>query len=95
MWFIELLARTTDLIAHEAPDYIGAHRIKHAHFYFIIFMPSILGMWDRLNSPIRYLSFASFNAPYDPVRLMYEKRTVSIQFLILHLIFWCALWSEK
>jgi len=26
---------------------------------------------------------------------MHEKRTASIQFLILCLIIWCALWSEK
>ena len=26
---------------------------------------------------------------------MYEKKPASIQFLILHLIIWCALWSLK
>jgi len=30
--------------------------------------------------------FASFNAPYNPVRFMYEKRIASIQFLILRLM---------
>jgi len=34
-----------------APDYIGAHRIKHAHnFYFILFVCSGLGMCNRWNS---------------------------------------------
>jgi len=42
-----------------------------------------------------YVSFTSFNAPYNLVRFMYEIRTASSQFLILHLIVWCALWSEK
>jgi len=41
------------------------------------------------------LSFASFNAPYNPVRLTYEKKQASIHFLILHLIIRCALWSRK
>jgi len=31
-------------------------------------------------------SFASFNAPYNLVRRMYEKRIASIQFLIMHLM---------
>jgi len=26
---------------------------------------------------------------------MYEKRTANIKILILHLITWCTLWSEK
>jgi len=43
-----------------------------------------------------YLSqFASFNLPYNLVHIMYEKRTASIQFLILRLIIWCGLWSKK
>jgi len=39
-----------------------------------------------------YLRFASFDAPYNPVCRMHEKRTASIQFMILHLIIQCALW---
>jgi len=35
---------------------------------------------------LTYLSFALFNAPYNPVRFMYEKRTASSQFLMLRLI---------
>jgi len=52
-----------------------------------------LSVW--LNSLVCYLSFASFNAPYNPVRLMYEKRAARIQCLILCLIIWCTLWSKK
>ena len=40
-------------------------------------------------------SFAIFNAPYNPVRLIYEKKTASIQCLILRLIIRCALRSRK
>jgi len=36
------------------------------------------------------LSFASFNAHYNLVCLMYEKRLASVQFLMLHLIIRCA-----
>ena len=32
------------------------------------------------------LSFATFNAPYYPIRFMYGKRTASIQYLILRLM---------
>ena len=32
------------------------------------------------------LSFTSFNAPYNPVRFMYGKRTASIQYFILRLM---------
>jgi len=39
------------LLLRGAPDYIDAHRIKHAHnLYFILFVSSGLGMCDRLNS---------------------------------------------
>jgi len=88
-----------NLLFRGAPDYIGAHQIKHAHnLYFILFVSSRLGMCDRLKLPrmqwqiklpvvtpalgsfcerveysLTYLSFASFNVPYNPVRLMYEK----------------------
>jgi len=55
---------------------------------------------DRLNTQLRLwhprvvvkdvntvcLRFASFNVPYDPVRLMYKKRPACIQFLILPLM---------
>ena len=42
------LAHTT-----EAPDCVGAHRIKRTHnFYFILFVSSGLDMCDRLNSLI-------------------------------------------
>jgi len=41
------------------------------------------------------LNFASFNAPYNPVRLMCDKRPANIQCLILRLITRYALWSEK
>jgi len=42
-----------------------------------------------------YPRFASFNAPYNPVRLKYEIRTANIQNLISRLIIRSALWSEK
>jgi len=32
------------------------------------------------------LRFASFNGPYNPVRLIYEKKLASIQILILRLM---------
>ena len=51
--------------------------------------------WERVEYSLTYLSFASFNAPYYPVRFMYGKRTTSIQFFILRLIILCALWSRK
>jgi len=35
---------------------------------------------------LTYVSFASFDTLYDPVRFMYEKRTASIQILILRLM---------
>jgi len=39
------------VLFQEAPDYIGAHRIKYArNFYLILFMSSGLGMYDRLTS---------------------------------------------
>jgi len=41
------------------------------------------------------LNFASFNAPYNPVRLMCDKRPANIQCLILRLVTRCTLWSEK
>ena len=42
--------------------------------------------WERDEYSLTYLSFDSFDAPYHPVRLMYEKRTATIQFLILCLM---------
>jgi len=51
--------------------------------------------WERVEYSSTYLNFASFNAPYNPVRFMYEKRTASVQFLILCLIIRCTLWSQK
>jgi len=33
---------------------------------------------ERVEYSLTYLSFASFNAPHNPVSLMYEKRTASI-----------------
>jgi len=82
-----------------APDYIAAHPIKHAHnVYFILFVSGGIGMFDRLNSLVcndRFklpvansecwqLRHSSFNAPYNPVRLIHEKKRI--------LNFWyCAL----
>jgi len=52
-----------------SPDYTAAHRIKHAHFYFIIFVSSELGMCgrysslvcnDRLNSQWRLIHSGDF-----------------------------------
>jgi len=41
MWFQKKLVHTTDPLLSEAPDYIGTHRIKHAHnFNFILFVPN-------------------------------------------------------
>jgi len=40
---------------------------------------------ESIEYNLTYLSFVSFNTPYNPVRLMYEKRTVSIEVLILRL----------
>jgi len=53
--------------------------------------PALRSYWEKNEYRLTYLSFASFNEPYYPVRLMYEKSTASIQFLILHLIIRCAL----
>jgi len=45
--------------------------------------PALGSYWERVEYHSTYLSFASFNEPYNPVRFMYGKRTASIQFLIL------------
>jgi len=50
---------------------------------------------ERVEYSLTYRSFASFNAPYNPVRFMYGKRTASIPFLILRLLILCASWSRK
>jgi len=42
--------------------------------------------WERVEYSLTYLRFASFNAPYQPMRRMYVKRTASIQFLRLRLM---------
>jgi len=44
------------------------------------------GAIGRVKYSVTYLSFGSFNAPYNPVHFMYEKRIASIQFLILRLL---------
>jgi len=41
---------------------------------------------ERVEISLIYLNFASFNAPYNPVRFMDGERTASTQFLILHLM---------
>jgi len=38
---------------------------------------------------LTYLSFPSFNAPYNPVQLMYENRTVSIRDRPMY---WAKIW---
>ena len=48
--------------------------------------PALRSYWERVEYSLTYLSFASFNAPYNPVRFMYENRIASIQFLILRLL---------
>ena len=48
--------------------------------------PALRSYWERVEYSLTYLSFASFNAPYNLVHFMYEKRIASIQFLILHLM---------
>jgi len=61
------------VLLHEAPDYIGAH---WDHDY-------IGAHWDlgfvkaHLLHHKTYLSFASFNAPYNLVRLMYENEQLA------------------
>ena len=55
--------------------------------------PTLGSYWERVEYRLTYLSFVSFDAPRNPVRLMHEKRTASIQFLILRLIIRCAVWS--
>ena len=41
---------------------------------------------ERVEHSFTYQSFASFGTPFIPVRFRYGKGTVSIQFLMLHLI---------
>jgi len=36
---------------------------------------------ERLEYSLTYLSFASFNAPYNPVHLIYEKKQLAFNFL--------------
>jgi len=49
-------------------------------------IPALESFCERVEYSLTYISFASFNAPYNPVRLMYEKKTASIQFLMLRLM---------
>jgi len=48
--------------------------------------PALRSYWEGVEYSLTYLRFASFNAPCNPVRFMYEERTASIQFLILRLM---------
>jgi len=52
------------ILLHEAPDYIGAHRIKLSHFYFILIVSSGLGMCDRLNFLLCAVIQRKFNLSY-------------------------------
>jgi len=36
---------------------------------------------EKVEYSLIYLSFASFNTPYNPVRLVYENRTASIKII--------------
>jgi len=48
------------VLFHKAPDYIGAHQIKHAHsFQFILFVSNGLGMCGRLNYLVCNLPFCT------------------------------------
>jgi len=50
---------------------------------------------ERVKYSLTYLRSASFNALYNPVRLLYENWKVSIQSLILRRIIRCALWLKN
>jgi len=50
---------------------------------------------ERAEYSLTYLSFASFNTPYNLERHNVWKKTTTTQSLILHLIIQCTLWSEK
>jgi len=52
---------------------------------------ALMSYCEKVEYSLTYLSFASLNTLYNPMRLMYEKRTASIQLLILRHI-WCTLW---
>jgi len=58
----------------------------------VLFVSSGLGMCDRLNSLVCTLPFYTF---YNLVRLVYKKRTASIQKSKMCLIIQCTLWPVK
>jgi len=53
---------------------------------FPVATQALRSYWEKVEYSLSYLSFASFNAPYNPVRFMHGKRTAGIQFLILRLM---------
>ena len=57
--------------------------------------PTLGSCSERVGYSLTYQSFASFKASYNLVRLVFEKKAASVQFLILCLIIQCALWSRK
>jgi len=62
--------------------------------YLPVVTPAFVIYCERVEYSLTYPRFTSFNMPSNPVRLVYAKRTASIQLLILRHI-WCTLWSEK
>ena len=88
-YFAMLLCAELYVLLFEAPGYIGTQWIKHVHsFYFVLFVPSRLGMCDRLNSFVCNPLFV----PYNLLSLIYEKRTATVQKLKVHHIIQCDLW---
>jgi len=45
--------------------------------------PALRSYCERVEYSLTYLSFATFNAPYNPMRFMYETSVGSTQFFIL------------
>ena len=46
---------------------------------------------ERVKYSLTYPSFVSFNAPYNPMCLVYERKQLAFNFLYCTLKIWCAL----
>jgi len=90
---------TQIVLLHEAPDYIGTHRIKNAHnYYCIIFVSSGLGMCDRLNSQWQQLLALSDCGTRELLWKSWMLNIVWLVSVLLHLtrlIICCTLCMKK
>ena len=77
----------TQLLFHSCLTHFTMYKRQNSSGDSCTRATSALGSYcDRVDYRMTYLCFASFNAPYNPVRLMYETRAASSKFLILRLM---------